>query len=148
MQGFTRVASNLPGFMQYLDLVRDAIEVFDLEEKLTDNDVEYENAASIHPYVKEDCKFERNEFPWTDYEVGKVKELREKRRVKRAEKKKIELALALEKEAEQKAAKEKAAEEEAELALSEDESLVEATISVVGPEEGNVGSEMGLSPSV
>lgn len=38
--GFTVVADNLPGLMQYLDLVRDCVEMFDLP-KLPPNDVQH-----------------------------------------------------------------------------------------------------------
>jgi hypothetical protein len=41
--GFTVVADNLPGVMQYLDLVRDCIEVFDLP-RLPPNDVQHAHA--------------------------------------------------------------------------------------------------------
>jgi hypothetical protein len=41
--GFTIVADNLPGVMQYLDLVRDCIEIFDLP-RLPLNDVQHAHA--------------------------------------------------------------------------------------------------------
>lgn len=60
----TVVANNLPGYMQYLDLIRDCIEVFSLEP-LPPNEVETEHpfnsAVSLsYAYAGEDHRHHRN----------------------------------------------------------------------------------------
>lgn len=60
----TVVANNLPGYMQYLDLIRDCIEVFSLEP-LPPNEVETEHpfnsAVSLsYAYAGEDHRLHRN----------------------------------------------------------------------------------------
>lgn len=77
---FTRVASNQPEVMQYLDLVRDAASVFGLPV-LPDNVVQWVNPITREDYVSADDKLQRNEVPSRQFENAKTKQLlRELRR--------------------------------------------------------------------
>ena len=65
--GFTVVADNLPGVMQYLDLVRDCIEIFDLL-RLPPNDVQ--NAHSFDGTMGRSFKYAAADDEWNrEYRV-------------------------------------------------------------------------------
>ena len=56
--GFTKVASNLPGVMQYLDLVRDAVFAFGLPE-LSPTVVEKRNGVTGEWYADDDDRMQK-----------------------------------------------------------------------------------------
>ena len=77
--GFTRVASNLPGVMQYLDLVRDAATAFSLPE-LPPNDIETSIDMVQENYTEADAKNHRNSTSWYPFDEKEQNQLREARR--------------------------------------------------------------------
>lgn len=86
--GFTHVADNLPGVMQYLDLIRDACAVFGLPP-IPANVVETHNAMTGKEYANEDDRRHKNDVASRPYDRDKQLDDRDKsagrRRNKRAE---------------------------------------------------------------
>lgn len=80
--GFTDVADNLPGVMQYLDLVRDAVYAFGLPE-LPANVVHHENRSTGRSYAAEDDHNNRNKDLATEYDEEAHKDELEKKRRER-----------------------------------------------------------------
>ena len=65
--GFTDVADNLPGVMQYLDLVRDAAFAFGLLD-LPAKAIETKNRLTGEYYASEDAKQHRKDLPSSKYD--------------------------------------------------------------------------------
>lgn len=86
---FTRVANNLPGVMQYLDLIRDAIAVFDLRP-LPANLVEKHNPLTMQDYADDDARLNRTVKLGKWYDEDAQKDQREKAKQRRETKKKEE----------------------------------------------------------
>lgn len=84
--GFTAVANNLPGVMQYLDLVRDAGSVFGLEQ-LPRNQLEMFNEMTRQDYAQEDARLNRNAVTWEHFDKEALLDRREKAKMYRKKKK-------------------------------------------------------------
>ncbi|EMC94798.1 hypothetical protein BAUCODRAFT_25913 [Baudoinia panamericana UAMH 10762] len=84
--GFTHVANNLPGVMQYLDLVRTACTAFGLPA-LPPNKVHRSNPTTDHWYADEDAKQHRNHVSSKPYDRIIQQDARDKAKRKRKTKK-------------------------------------------------------------
>lgn len=73
MPGFTTVANNLPGQMQYLDLVRDCISIYSLEP-LPPNDVQTAHRMGTNSQVGSSGMFaaEDNKNHYVDVTASKL----------------------------------------------------------------------------
>lgn len=87
-EGYTRVANNLPGVMQYLDLVRDAGYAFGLPD-LPENKVDGKDELTGRDYADEDNKLSRNGSLAYPYDEEKQKRTREMDKQKRQKKKEM-----------------------------------------------------------
>lgn len=87
--GFTRVADNLPGMMQYLDLIRDAITAFGLPE-LSLNVIESENALTHDAYAGDDARLNKRVRLGKWYDEEAQTDRREKAKQKRNARKELE----------------------------------------------------------
>lgn len=84
--GFTAVANNLPGVMQYLDLVRDAASVFGLE-RLPRNRLEMFNEMTKQNYAQEDARMNRHAITSEPFDKEALLDKREKAKMYRKKKK-------------------------------------------------------------
>ena len=84
--GFTHVANNLPGVMQYLDLVRDASFACGLPS-LPKNVIEKENSLTRQAYAQEDAKQHKTPKTWEIYDKASLLDKREKDKEARKRKK-------------------------------------------------------------
>ncbi|KAK3711521.1 hypothetical protein LTR37_009512 [Vermiconidia calcicola] len=75
--GFTHVASNLPGVMQYIDLIRDCCFAFGLAD-LPDTAVEERNTLTGERYADEDARLQKNETSWRKYDADDQARSRDK----------------------------------------------------------------------
>jgi hypothetical protein len=91
----TAVANNLPGYMQYLDLIRDCIELFSLEP-MPPNEVETEHEFNSdvnlsYSYAGEDNRHHRTHSASEKFELAEYNCWLEQGRKRRSNKKKREL---------------------------------------------------------
>jgi hypothetical protein len=91
----TTVANNLPGYMQYLDLIRDCIELFSLEP-MPPNEVETEHEFNSdvnlsYSYAGEDNRHHRTHSASEKFELAEYNCWLEQGRKRRSNKKKREL---------------------------------------------------------
>jgi len=89
------VANNLPGYMQYLDLIRDCIEIFSLEP-LPPNEVEtqhpFNSVVSVsYAYAGEDNRHHRTHGKSEKFDLTERNRWLEQGRKRRGSKKKREL---------------------------------------------------------
>lgn len=110
-EGYTDVASNLPGVMQFLDLVRDACFAFGLPD-LPANVVETRNALIGEDYTVEDAIQHKNDRPYTHYDPVKQQQKEQAQKEKRETKRKGKLDAAVRLTTEQTAVQHPTAETE------------------------------------
>ena len=90
--GFTNVANNLPGVMQYLDLIRTATFAFSLPN-LPPNVVEEQDALTGEEYAHEDARLQQRAVVSTEYDrdeqLDRRDNNRQRKQMKKAEKEAI-----------------------------------------------------------